>query len=100
MATAAPAVDCRWRRIVLAGALSRTSAAFLFLSVVAVAAVVSARWITATTAVSRKALRFLLIVPRSIGILSLRRCRALASHDREDPSLPFPFCALGNDAIF
>uniref|UniRef100_K3Y6K5 Glycosyl transferase CAP10 domain-containing protein n=1 Tax=Setaria italica TaxID=4555 RepID=K3Y6K5_SETIT len=48
MATAGPG-DCR-RRTVLAGALSRTSAAFLFLSVVAVAAVVSARWITATTA--------------------------------------------------
>jgi hypothetical protein len=57
MATGAPAAsgtaDC-WRRSGLAGALSRTSAAFLFLSVVAVAAVVSARWITATTAVSSK----------------------------------------------
>ncbi|KAG2567671.1 O-glucosyltransferase rumi homolog isoform X1 [Panicum virgatum] len=50
MATAAAGTaDCR-RRATLAGALSRTSAAFLFLSVAAVAAVVSARWITATTA--------------------------------------------------
>ncbi|CAN6249502.1 unnamed protein product [Urochloa humidicola] len=51
MATAALAAatgDCR-RRAVLAGALSRTSAAFLFVSVVAIAAVASARWITATT---------------------------------------------------
>ncbi|CAN6235742.1 unnamed protein product [Urochloa humidicola] len=50
--TAAAAADCR-RRAVLAGALSRTSAAFLFLSVVAVAAVVSARWIAATTTAGR-----------------------------------------------
>nr|CAB3485248.1 unnamed protein product [Digitaria exilis] len=48
MATAM-AADSR-RRAVLAGVLSRTSAAFLFLSVAAVAAIGSARWITATTA--------------------------------------------------
>ncbi|GJN26893.1 hypothetical protein PR202_gb14860 [Eleusine coracana subsp. coracana] len=50
MATAAPAVDCR-QRAVLSTTLSRTSAAFLFLSVVVVGAVASARWITSTTAV-------------------------------------------------
>jgi hypothetical protein len=38
MATAAPAADCR-RRAVLPAALSKTSAAFLFLSVVVVGAV-------------------------------------------------------------
>ncbi|XP_062184736.1 uncharacterized protein LOC133888482 isoform X2 [Phragmites australis] len=50
MATAAPAAgaDCR-RPTVLVPALSRTSAAFLFLSVIIVGAVVSARWITTTT---------------------------------------------------
>jgi len=56
MATAAAGTADCWRRTTLAGALPRTSAAFLFLSVAAVAAVVSARWITATTAVSRKKL--------------------------------------------
>ncbi|WVZ86540.1 hypothetical protein U9M48_033300, partial [Paspalum notatum var. saurae] len=52
MATGGPAAaDCR-RRTVLGAALSRTSAAFLFLSVIAVGAVVfvSARCITATGA--------------------------------------------------
>jgi hypothetical protein len=58
MATAAPAAaDCRLVRTVLAAALSRTTAAFLFLSVVAVGVVVSGRWITAaTTAVSPRSL--------------------------------------------
>jgi hypothetical protein len=48
MATADPAADCR-RRAVLPAALSKTSAAFLFLSVVVVGAVASAGWITYTT---------------------------------------------------
>ncbi|ONM15475.1 downstream target of AGL15 2 [Zea mays] len=47
MATAA--ADCR-TRTVLKAALSRTTAAFLFVAVVAVGVVVSGRWITATTA--------------------------------------------------
>jgi hypothetical protein len=51
MATVAPSTDCR-RRAVLTAALSRTSAAVLFLGVVVVGAVASARWITSTTAVS------------------------------------------------
>jgi tellurite resistance protein TehA-like permease len=44
MATVAPSTDCR-RRAVLTAALSRTSAAVLFLGVVVVGAVASARWI-------------------------------------------------------
>ncbi|XP_066348671.1 uncharacterized protein [Miscanthus floridulus] len=53
MATAAPvAADCRVRTL-LAAALSRTTAAFLFLSVVAVGVVVSGRWITAATTAGR-----------------------------------------------
>ncbi|CAN6268682.1 unnamed protein product [Urochloa humidicola] len=55
-ALAAAAGDCR-QRTVLAGALSRTSAAFLFLSVVAVAAVASARWIAATNALQGRLTR-------------------------------------------
>jgi hypothetical protein len=51
MATVAPSTDCR-RRAVLTAALSRTSAAVLFLGVIVVGAVASARWITSTTAVS------------------------------------------------
>jgi len=89
MATAAAGTADCWRRTTLAGALPRTSAAFLFLSVVAVAAIVSARWITATTAVSRKPLRFLLCRV-SIGVSApLPSRRAVAPHDRENLSLFF-----------
>jgi len=73
MATAAPAAaECRVRTL-LAAALSRTTAAFLFLSVVAVGVVISGRWITAaTTAVSPRSL-----IPScrvTIGASFLLRC--------------------------
>ncbi|GJN02226.1 hypothetical protein PR202_ga19556 [Eleusine coracana subsp. coracana] len=69
MATAAPAADCR-RRAVLSTTLSRTSAAFLFLSVVVVGAVASARWITSTT--------------------TRRRPSPARSHPPLHPALPHP----------
>jgi hypothetical protein len=82
MATAAPAAtDCRVRTV-LAAALSRTTAAFLFLSVVAVGVVVSGRWITATTAVSPRS-----PIPScrvTIDASFLLRCCCLIPHDREN----------------
>ncbi|KAF8704000.1 hypothetical protein HU200_031482 [Digitaria exilis] len=83
MATAM-AADSR-RRAVLAGVLSRTSAAFLFLSVAAVAAIGSARWITATTALQGRLTR----LPTTAAILAA----AAAEHPhppRPSASAPSP----------
>lgn len=66
MATAA--ADCR-TRTVLKAALSRTTAAFLFVSVVAVGVVVSGRWITATTAGRLRRLPTTAAIPAAAAVL-------------------------------
>ncbi|XP_062226267.1 uncharacterized protein LOC133924648 isoform X2 [Phragmites australis] len=80
MATAAPAAgaDC-WQRTVVVATLSRTSAAFLFLSVVVVGAVVSARYIITTTAALQGRLTRL---PTTVAI------PAAAVHPETQHSLP------------
>nr|CAB3487769.1 unnamed protein product [Digitaria exilis] len=74
------------RRAVLAGVLSRTSAAFLFLSVAAVAAIVSARWISATTALQGRLTR----LPTTAAIPAAAAAAALHPEAERPPQPPRP----------
>jgi hypothetical protein len=81
MATVAPATDCRRRGAVL----SRMSTAVLFLGVVIIGAVASARWITSTTAVSSSSSRLSDVVCPSAVHLS--RAMAVANYANNSLSM-------------
>ncbi|KAK3144141.1 hypothetical protein QOZ80_4AG0309270 [Eleusine coracana subsp. coracana] len=85
MATAAPAADCR-RRAVLSTTLSRTSAAFLFLSVVVVGAVASARWITSTTTLQGRLTR----LPATAATPAGTAAASALHHGTQHPQQPRP----------
>jgi hypothetical protein len=81
MATVAPATDCRRRGAVL----SRMSTAVLFLGVVIIGAVASARWITSTTVVSSSSSRLSDVVCPSAVHLS--RAMAVANYANNSLSM-------------